>query len=66
MLQVTDFRQTRVYQEAHEEGMEKGREEATEAIARRMLESGHTVTEVAKVTGWTAARVRKLTKKPKA
>ena len=26
MLQITDFRQTRVYQEAHEEGREKGRE----------------------------------------
>ena len=74
VLQVTDFRQTRVYQEAHEEGREVGREEGraegraetVEAVAVRLLELGRPVAEVAAATGLTAARVRKLAKKPKA
>lgn len=76
MLQVTDFRQTRVYQEAFEEGIEKGlekgrkegreegREEGIEVVARRMLEKGKPLTEIAEATGLTLAQIRKLRKKP--
>lgn len=70
MLQVTDFRQTRVYQEALEEGIEKGiekgRAQTIDEIVQRMLDLGRPVAEVAQLTGLTAARVRKLAKKPKA
>jgi predicted transposase YdaD len=61
MLQVTDLRQTRVYQDALEEGIEKG----VEIVARRMLEAGRPAAEVAQFTGLSVARVRKLAKKPK-
>lgn len=59
MLQVTDVRQTRVYQEAREEGLE----EARNSIALRMLEKGTSISEVAETTGLTPAQVRKLAKK---
>lgn len=73
MLQVTDVRQTRVFQEALEEGLERGRregrqeglEQGVEAVAVRMIELGRPVAEIARSTGLTAARVRKLAKKPK-
>jgi predicted transposase/invertase (TIGR01784 family) len=67
MLQVTDITQTRVYQEALEqgrkEGLEKGREVEREAMARRLLQLGHPIAEIARVTELTAAQIRKLTKK---
>jgi predicted transposase/invertase (TIGR01784 family) len=59
MLQVTDFTQTRVYREAVEEGMEKGREE----VARQLLKIGRPVAEIAKATNLTPAQIRKLSKK---
>ena len=66
MLKVTDFRQTRVYQQAHEEGREegreKGREEAVEAMAQRLFELGHPIAEIAKVTKLSLAKIRKLKK----
>jgi predicted transposase/invertase (TIGR01784 family) len=73
MLQVTDFRQTRVYREAleegiekgREEGIEKGREEGIEAVARRLLEIGRPLAEIVEATGLTTTQVRKLTRKPK-
>jgi len=61
MLQVTDFRQTRIYQEGHEEG----REEEREAVARKMLQKEKPITEIAEFTGLTPAQVRKLAKKPR-
>ncbi len=68
MLTVSDFTQTRVYREAVEEGIEKGREQGIdlgiEKVARRMLDQGKSVAEVATATGLTAARVRRLKKKP--
>lgn len=54
MLQVTDARQTRVYQE--------GKEEALEAVALRLLEMGHPVAEIAKATTLTPAHIRRLKK----
>jgi predicted transposase/invertase (TIGR01784 family) len=65
MLQVTDVRQTRVFQEALEEGRQEGREQGIETVARRMIELGRPLIEVAQATGLTAAQVRKLAKKRK-
>jgi predicted transposase/invertase (TIGR01784 family) len=65
MLQVTDVRQTRVFQEALEEGRQEGREQGIETVARRLIELGRPVTEIARATGLTAAQVRKLAKKRK-
>jgi predicted transposase/invertase (TIGR01784 family) len=63
MLQVTDVTQTRVYQEGVEEGLEKGRQQTTEAVTRRLLEAGRPIAEIAQVTGLTAAQIRKFSKK---
>ena len=60
MLEVTDIRQTRVYQEALEEGREEGRE----AVARKMLKLDRSIAEIAEMTGLTPTQVRKLGKKP--
>ena len=73
MLQVTDVRETRVYQEALEEGMEKGvemgrekgREEATVAVAKRLLQLGRPVDEIAEATGLAPAKIRSLKSKAK-
>src|ERR1700677_1268608 len=63
MLQVSDVRQTRVFQEAKEEGKQEGKDEATATIAARLLEIGHPIDEVAKVTGLSEAQIQKLKKK---
>ena len=73
MLTVTDITQTRVYQEAKEEGLkeglekgrDEGREEGRELVARRLLDKGRPIDEVADSTGLTPAQVRKLKKKPR-
>jgi predicted transposase/invertase (TIGR01784 family) len=70
MLQVTDVTQTRVYQEGVEQGREEGRQEGLqegvqvgiETVARRLLESGQPIAEIARATGLTAAQIRKLSK----
>lgn len=71
MLQVTDVRETRVFQEALEEGREvgrglgreEGREEARLDMARRLLQLGHTLAEVADVTGLSLSKLRSLKKR---
>ncbi len=55
MLQVSDVRQTRVYQEGVEEGIEK--------VAMNLLKKDHPIKEIAEVTGLTPAQIRKLKKK---
>jgi predicted transposase/invertase (TIGR01784 family) len=69
MLQVTDVRETRVFQEALEEGLAKGREEgrekATLELARRLLDLGHPLVEVAAATGLSVAKLRSLKKRPR-
>ena len=65
MLQVTDFRQTRIYQEGHEEGLEEGMEKGVEAVARRMLAKSKPIAEIVEFTGISPAQVRKLAKKPR-
>jgi predicted transposase/invertase (TIGR01784 family) len=70
MLQVTDITQTRVYQEALEqgrrEGMEKGMEKGIEVVARRLIEIGRPLAEIARATGLSVAQVRTLSKKSRA
>jgi predicted transposase/invertase (TIGR01784 family) len=67
MLQVSDVRKTRVFQEAREEGLEEGREEGREkereAIASELLGVGRPIDEIAKVTGLAVSQVRKLKKR---
>jgi predicted transposase/invertase (TIGR01784 family) len=69
MLQVDSFRETKIYQEAFEEGKEKGVEEgiekSTEQIAMRMLAEKFRVPDIAKVTGLSAAAIKRLQKKSK-
>jgi predicted transposase/invertase (TIGR01784 family) len=60
MLQVNDFRETRVYQEALEEGAVK----AIDVVARRMLAKGVSESEIAEFTGLSVADIRRLKKKP--
>ena len=78
MLQVSDVRETRVFQEALEEGLEKGvkkgreegieegiekgREEGIEKVALRMLASELPIAEIARLTGLSPIRIRKLKK----
>ncbi len=59
MLQVTDVRQTRVFQEALEEGREVG----IEAVALRLLKMGRPVAVIVQATELTPAQIRKLSKK---
>jgi predicted transposase/invertase (TIGR01784 family) len=60
ILQVSDLRQTKVYQEALDEGIKKGIEKGIEKVVRTMLKNGCTVDEIAKNTGLTVAQVRKI------
>lgn len=61
MLQVNDFRETKIYQEAFEEG----REETKEAIAKRLLAKKRPLAEIADVTGLSVAALKQLKKKPR-
>ena len=66
MLQVTDVRETRVFQEALEEGLEKGlekRQQTLEKVVLGMLDADRPITEIAKITGLSAARIRAFKKK---
>jgi predicted transposase/invertase (TIGR01784 family) len=58
MLKVSDFRQTRVYREAVEEGIEKG----IEKVALELIKLKRPTEEIARATGLTAAQIRKLKK----
>lgn len=67
MLQVTDVRETRVFQEAKQEGLEEGFQTGCEqtavGIATRLLRLGRPVAEVVEATGLSAVKVRALKKK---
>jgi predicted transposase/invertase (TIGR01784 family) len=63
MLQVTDVSQTRVFQEALEQGREEGTEKAIETVALRLLKMGRPVAEIVQATDLTPAQLRKLSKK---
>jgi len=53
--QVNDVRQTRVFQEGIEEGVEK--------VALRLIQLKYSTEEIVAATGLTAAQIRKLKKK---
>jgi predicted transposase YdaD len=55
MIQVSDVRQLRVYQEGVEEGIEK--------VAINLLKMELPIKEIAQATGLTPAQVRRLKKK---
>jgi len=63
MLQVTDVRETRVFQEALQEGREEGREAAILDVANRLLQLGRPIAEVVEATGLTPTKVRSLKKR---
>jgi predicted transposase/invertase (TIGR01784 family) len=63
MLQVTDVRETRVFQESLEEGFQTGCEQTAVGIATRLLRLGRPVAEVVEATGLSAAKVRALKKR---
>jgi len=78
MLQIKDFRETKVYQEIREEGLEQGREEGRrqgreqgreqgrmetqEEIAQRLLKRKVGVKEIVTLTGLSAKKVERLRK----
>ena len=67
MLTVSYFRQTRVFEEALEKGLEKGRDEAIEKLARAgLLDLNRPITEIVNATGLTPTQIRKLKKKLRA
>ena len=55
MLQVESFRETKVYQEAFEEGVE--------AVARRLLEQKFPLNKIAELTGLSLGKIKRLRKK---
>jgi predicted transposase/invertase (TIGR01784 family) len=63
MLEIKDFRETKIYREALEEGLEKGREQERAEIAARLLARQFSPAEVARLTGLSVQRVRSLRKK---
>lgn len=73
MFQLHDLKESRVWQEAHEEGKKEGKEEGTEAgrmiekreVVRRMLAKGRSLKEIAEVLGISQAEVRRLSQEEK-
>jgi predicted transposase YdaD len=59
MLTVSDIRQTRVWQEAFEEGIEQEKIR----IAAKMIEMGYSIGEIGEFTELSSAKIRKLKKK---
>jgi predicted transposase YdaD len=60
MLKVNDVRQTRVFQEGREEGIDEGLEKGV--VALRLIKLNRPIAEIVEATGLTAAQVRKLKK----
>ncbi len=63
MVFLSDLSETRVFQEALEQGREEGREQTVERIALEFLKLGRPVAEIAKATGLSPAKLRVLKKK---
>jgi len=60
MFTLADLKETKVYQEAFEEGEQKGKLENARQIAKNMIDSGISVEQVVKFTGLTVEQVRQL------
>ena len=56
MLQIDSFRETKVYKEAFEEGIE--------TVARRLLEQKFSLKKIAELTGLSEGKIKRLQKKP--
>jgi predicted transposase/invertase (TIGR01784 family) len=75
MLQLVDYRESKVFAEGVEEGiqkgiekgiekgMEKGKQQALEQVALRMLAKGDLPAEVARTTGLAVAHIKRLKRK---
>jgi predicted transposase/invertase (TIGR01784 family) len=62
MVQTLDLRETRVFQEAMAEGIEKGKEKTREEIAVRLLNKKFNAKSVAELTGLPLRQVQQLRK----
>ncbi len=60
MLNLTDVKKTRLYQEDDEEGLDKGRDETLLVVAKRMIANGRPIKEITQITGLKPERIRKL------
>jgi predicted transposase/invertase (TIGR01784 family) len=65
MLRVNDFRDTKIYQEAHGEGKAEGKAESMEAVALQLLAEKFPLEKIAKITGLSPAAIKQLKKKPR-
>ena len=63
MFKLHDIRETRVWKEALEEGIEEGKQRRDEEHVERLKASGKTLKEIAQLLGITLAEVRRLAKK---
>ncbi|MBW4681256.1 MAG: hypothetical protein KME19_14230 [Microcoleus vaginatus WJT46-NPBG5] len=60
MLGLSEFKQTRVYQEAKQEGVEEGKQISKLEILRRMLQLGSSLEFIAEALNLPVEEVRKL------
>ena len=60
MFSLSDLRETKVYQEALEEGEEKGKEEKARQIALKMLSAGFPISEIARFTDLSPDAIEEL------
>ncbi|MFM7354301.1 MAG: hypothetical protein ACKO1G_15045, partial [Microcystis aeruginosa] len=60
MFSLSDLRETKVYQEALEEGEEKGKEEKARQIALKMLSAGFSIPEIAQFTDLSPVTIEQL------
>jgi predicted transposase/invertase (TIGR01784 family) len=60
MFQLHDLRKSRVWQEAHDEGMEKGMVQAQQEFVQRLIAKGKPLKEIAELLELPLAQVRRL------
>jgi predicted transposase/invertase (TIGR01784 family) len=62
MFHFPPLRETKSWQEAHEEGREEGKSEARQDVVRRCLAKGMSAKEIAELLDVTVKEVRRLAK----
>ncbi len=62
MFELHDLRESRVWQEAHGEGLKKGKTLAQQELVRKKLAKGKTLKQIAEDLDIPAAKVRRLAK----
>jgi predicted transposase/invertase (TIGR01784 family) len=60
MFALSDLKKSKVYQEALQEGEQKGELRGKQEVALNLLKTGMNINQVAKVTGLTIEQVRQL------